>query len=177
MNFEGLFDGGGACNMGDLLYWKGVAERFPEFVANFYVLEDRRAEPISIGGIGSGKVFITHIIELWLPWMVNGEPCKFVAGLGENMPLTMLIGLPFQVSAKCVIDIDNLTCHLKVSGADWKLSMKIPHKKTLRSLDIVESAGKHMALPAASVTPSPAKKQKTVGWQHPGLERSHEYTE
>ena len=78
-----------------------------------------------------------------------------------NMPVTLLIGLPFQIATQCVMDIGNLKCHLNVLGATWKLTMKVPHKKTIRGLDgVVSSPGKRMALTVQAVSPSPNKKVK-----------------
>ena len=41
---------------------------------------------------------------IWLPWQIGRDETKLVVGLGENMPMSLLIGLPFQVAAQCVID-------------------------------------------------------------------------
>ena len=157
---EGLFDTGGACNMGDLAYWKVVAERFPDIQANFHVLEEHSIRPISIGGIGAGRVEITHLMEIWLPWVIGGNQAKCVIGLGDNMPLTLLLGLPFIQASKCNVDVDNLMVHSRVFNADWKLTMKIPHKKTIRALDVAESSPGRTVLFANknSVSPTPTKK-------------------
>lgn len=157
---EGLLDTGGACTMGDLIYWKEVVVRHPELVAEFSELSDHQEKPISIGGVGAGKVEITHILGLWLPWMVGNKESKLVIGLGENMPVTLLIGLPFQVATQCVLDIGQLKCHSVLFNSTWKLSLEVPHKKTIRSLDAnASSAGKRWALTTA---PTPTKK---IRWQ------------
>jgi hypothetical protein len=144
---EGLLDTRGACTMGDLIYWCEMASRCPQLVAQFDELSDHQEKPISIGGVGAGKVEITHIIGLWLPWTVGRQDSKLVIGLGENMPVTLLIGLPFQIAMQCVMDIGQLKCHSVVFNSTWKLTLKVPHKKTVRALDaVVSSPGKHMAL-------------------------------
>ena len=159
---EGLFDTGGACNMGDLAYWKVVAERFPDIQANFHVLEEHSIRPISIGGIGAGRVEITHLMEIWLPWVIGGIQAKCVIGLGDNMPLTLLLGLPFIQASKCNVDVDNLMVHSRVFNADWKLTMKIPHKKTIRALDVAESSPGRTILFANqnAVSPTPTKRAR-----------------
>ena len=157
---EGLLDTGGACTMGDLIYWREVAARCPHLVAQFEELSDHQEKPISIGGVGAGKVEITHLLGLWLPWMVGNQDSKLVIGLGANMPVTLLIGLPFQIATQCVMDIGQLKCHSVVFNATWKLTLKVPHKKTVRVLDAaVASPNKRMAL-TTSVTPS-----KKVRWE------------
>jgi hypothetical protein len=159
---EGLLDTGGACTMGDLIYWREVAGRCPHLIAQFEELSDHQEKPISIGGVGAGKVEITHIIGIWLPWLVGNKESKLVIGLGENMPVTLLIGLPFQIATQCVMDIGQLKCHSVVFDTTWKLSLKVPHKKTIRSLDAsVDSPAKRMAL-ATTVSPTPTKKLR---WQ------------
>jgi hypothetical protein len=153
---EGLLDTGGACTMGDLVYWREVASRCPNLIAQFEELSDHQEKPISIGGVGAGKVEITHIMGMWLPWLVGDKESKLVICLGENMPVTLLIGLPFQIATQCVMDIGQLKCHLVVFNSTWKLTLKVPHKKTIRSLDAsVSSPGKRMALITSA---SPTKK-------------------
>jgi hypothetical protein len=157
---EGLLDTGGACTMGDLIYWREVASRCPHLIAQFEELSNHQEKPISIGGVGAGKVEITHIMGIWLPWLVGNKDSKLVIGLGENMPVTLLIGLPFQIATQCVMDIGQLKCHSVVFDTTWKLTLKVPHKKTIRSLDaFVDSPAKRMAL-TTSATPS-----KKIRWQ------------
>jgi hypothetical protein len=159
---EGLLDTGGACTMGDLVYWREVASRCPHLIAQFEELSDHQEKPISIGGVGAGKVKITHIMGIWLPWLVRSKDSKLVIGLGENMPVTLLIGLPFQIATQCVMDIGQLKCHSVVFDATWKLTLKVPHKKTIRSLDAtVDSPAKRMAL-TTSMSATPTKK---IRWQ------------
>ena len=162
---EGLLDTGGACTMGDLTYWKEVANRNPQLIAQFEELTVHQVKPISIGGVGQGKVEITHVMGIWLPWIVNNRDSKLVIGLGENMPVTLLIGLPFIIASQCTIDVGNLKCHSTVFNDSWKLTLKMPHKKTLRSLDAASaSTGKRVSFPALTnpVTPSP-KRSKYAG--------------
>jgi hypothetical protein len=59
---EGLLDTGGACTMGDLVYWQEVAGGCPHLISQFKELSNHQEKPISIGGVGAGKVEITHII-------------------------------------------------------------------------------------------------------------------
>ena len=89
--------------------------------------------------------------------MIGNEETKLVIGLGENMPRTLLIGLPFQVSAQCLIDIGNLKCHSVTFNATWKLTLKMPHRKDIRTLDAAMASGKRQAF-HSQVSPSPVKK-------------------
>ena len=73
-----------------------------------------------------------------------------MVGLGENMPMTLLIGLPFQQLAHCVIDIGNKVCHSSVFNTSWKLMFKRPSKRDIRMLDASSAAGHHNAFPAAA---------------------------
>ena len=135
----------------------------PAIVAHFDKLEEHQEKPISIGGVGAGRVLITHVLGLWLPWMLGKDDMKLVIGLGDKMLVNLLIGLPFQVAMQCVIDIGNLKCHSNVFNATWKITLKVPHKKDVRGLDAAMSAGKCSAFPAVqdawvpAVSPSPNK--------------------
>ena len=177
---EGLLDTGGACTMGDLAYWSEVAKRMPELIAHFEELADHQEKPITIGGVGAGRVMITHVMGLWLPWTIGSQATKLVIGLGEGMPMTLLIGLPFQVSAQCVIDIGNQKCYSQLFGVSWKVSFKRPMKKDLRMLDATMATGKRYALAtsnetvddAHTVSPSPKKK---VRWSWETEEGSKNY--
>ncbi len=73
------------------------------------------------------------------------------------MPMTLLIGLPFQVAAQCLIDIGNLKCHSVTFNATWKLTLKTPQKKDIRTLDAIMAGGKRHAF-HSKVSPSPIKK-------------------
>ena len=148
--------------MGDLVYWKEVGSRYPDLLANFHELAEHRIEPITIGGIGAGRVEITHVMELWLPWLLNGRPTKLVIGLGQDMPLTLLIGLPFFIASKVVMDLDNQTCFSKVFNVTWKLRLKVPVKKTVRTMDNAESSANRLILSTAVVSPSPRKR---IWWE------------
>jgi hypothetical protein len=162
---EGLLDTGGACTMGDLMYWKEVTNRNPQLIAQFEELTVHQVKPIAIGGVGQGKVEITHVMGIWLPWIVNNSDSKLVIGLGENMPVTLLIGLPFIIASQCSIDVGNLKCHSTVFNDSWKLTLKMSHKKTLRSLDAASvSTGKHVSFPALTnpITPSPKRSKYAV---------------
>ena len=154
---EGLLDTGGACTMGDIEYWTEVSKRRPDIISHYEELSQHQEKPISIGGVGAGKVLITHVMGVWLPWMIGNEETKLVIGLGENMPMTLLIGLPFQVSAQCLIDIGNLKCHSVTFNATWKLTLKTPQRKDIRTLDAAMAGGKRHAF-HAQVSPSPVKK-------------------
>ena len=157
---EGMLDTGGACTMGDLGYWKEVTLRMPNVVAHFEELAQHQEKPIQIGGVGSGSVLITHVIGLWLPWTIGGEDTKLVIGLGENMPMTLLIGLPFQIAAQVNIDIGNLKCYSKTFDTTWKMTLKRPQRKDIRTLDAIMSTGKRAAFPVLSAITTAPKKPK-----------------
>ena len=99
-----------------------------------------------------------------MPWMIGKDETKLVIGLGENMPMTLLIGLPFQVASQCVIDVGNLKCHSNLFNSTWKLTLKRPMRKDVRMLDAAMAASKKCALTTKAqsdsmiVSPSPKKK-------------------
>ena len=146
---EGLLDTGGACNMGDILvvYWDEVTKRHPETVHQYEKLEDHRIEPIKIGGVGAGCVVITHIVCFRMPWTVEGKPTFLTIGLGDAMPLTLIIGFPFHTATDLVVDHGNNRCYSPKLGQHWVTTVKAPCKKTLRSLgSTANSPGKRHAL-------------------------------
>ena len=112
--------------------------------------------PITIGRVGAGKVMITHVIGIWLPWTIGRDETKLIVGLGGNMSRTLLIRLPFQIAARCKIDIGNLTCHSVTFNATWKMTLKKPLKKDTRMPDTVVSSGKCHSLSAMPITLSPS---------------------
>ena len=166
---EGLLDTGGACTMGDIHYWSEVSKRFPTLIAHYDELALHQEKPISIGGVGAGQVTITHVMGIWLPWMIGREETKLVIGLGDNMPMTLLIGLPFQQAAGCTIDVGNAVCHSSTFNASWKITYKRPSKKDVRALDAVIASGKRLTFPTtALVSPSPGKK---IRWDWEAIEK------
>jgi hypothetical protein len=67
------------------------------------VLNCQRSD-IRIGGIGGG-IIVTHLLELYMSYTINGQHTKIIFGLTENLPITAIIGLPFFVQAEGVIDL------------------------------------------------------------------------
>ena len=160
--------------MGDIEYWQEVAKRMPSLVAHLEELEQHQEKPISIGGVGAGRVLITHVLGLWLPWMIGNDETKLVIGLGTNMPMTLLIGLPFQVAAQCVIDLGNQKCHSNLFNTTWKMNFKVPSRKDVRAIDAILSSGKRQTFSAThahAISPSPAKK---VRWDWEQMEVDQE---
>ena len=147
----------------------------PKLIAHFDELSQHQEKPISISGVGAGSVKITHVMGLWLPWMIGRDETKLVVGLGENMPMTLLIGLHFQVAAQCTIDIGNLKCHSSTFSTTWKLTLKSPQKRDLRSLDAAMSSGKRLAFPTTTAVPlvSPSPPAKKVKWDWEIIESVH----
>ena len=137
-----------------------MAQRRPELISHFEELSQHQEKPITIGGVGSGRVMITHVMGLWLPWKIGTSDTKLIVGLGESMPMTLLIGLPFQIAAQCSIDIGNLKCHSATFNTTWKLTLKTPQRKDVRTLDAAMSTGKRISFPAATTVTPPPKKIK-----------------
>jgi hypothetical protein len=172
---EGLFDTGGACNMGEEAYFLAFAEQFPHLIHSIQKLADFQESDINIGGVGQGKVVITMIISIHLPYVVNGQRTRLVIGLGKNMPVTLLIGLPFFIASQCTLDIANQRCISNVFNTTWPLTFKIPFKKTVRELDQVAASGVgRLSLAACSdqevidIDEEPArKKKKTIRFSFP----------
>ena len=63
---EGMLDTGGACTMGCLFYWDEVAKRVPSIVAHYDELKEHQEKPITSGGVGAGKVMISHVMGIYL---------------------------------------------------------------------------------------------------------------
>ena len=169
-SIEGMADTGGACNMGDFDYWYQVVLRYSSIVAHFDELEQKSLKPIAIGGVGAGQVFITHILALWLPWKIGNRDTKLVIGLGKNMPVTLLIGLPFLITAQATIDLAELRLYSKVFNTTWRLTLKRPFKKDERSLDAIMSTGKRPTFPAGPML-LPAHPNKQPKWDWESYER------
>ncbi len=95
--------------------------------------------------------------------MIGKQASKFVIGVGTNMPVTLLIGLPFQIAAQCMVDLANLKCHSAMFDTTWKLTLKMPHKKSLWSLDAATSSStKRVAfqMTPSIISPSPKRAKR-----------------
>ena len=79
--------------------------------------------------------------------------------------MTLLIG-----PAQCLIDIGNLKCHLVTFNATWKLTLKTPQRKDIRTLDAAMASGKCQAFHAQEL-PSPVKK---IRWDWEVVEAQQE---
>ena len=144
--------------MGDRIYWEAAAERYPELLVDYVKLEEEQMANIRIGGVGAGSVEITHLMTFKLPWIVDNKTTKITIGLGDAMPVTFIIGLPFMMATKMVTDFDNFKCYSPVLNHTFKMNMVVPHKKTIMSLD-VGAPGKRLAL-TSTTKPSPVKRAR-----------------
>jgi hypothetical protein len=168
---EALFDTGGACNMGCYDYWMWVFEKHPEILKEVVELKEHRIENIRIGGVGDGRVEISHIAYVYIPYQSGGMNSTIAIGLGRRMPVTLLIGLTFIVGTKTVFDPDTLKCYSKVFDTNWKVVMKKPHLKNKWSLDNATMGTNPTVLntsnSAGMVTPSPNRKNSgnSVSWK------------
>jgi hypothetical protein len=102
---EGLLDTGGCSTLGHLPYFMELAKSYPDLVVDTHELQQYLLENINISGVGQGAVIVTHIMEIHMPFVINGTQTKINIGLAENEPITLLYGLPFQTSAKMDPDI------------------------------------------------------------------------
>jgi hypothetical protein len=79
-NLSGLLDSGGCCNMGWEDYHQNIYKNFPYLVANYFKLSEKQFEDINIGGI-KDDVWITHMIEYWIPFQKAGGIATTTIGL------------------------------------------------------------------------------------------------
>jgi hypothetical protein len=97
-NLSRLLESGGCCNMGWKDYHEKIYNNFPYLVANYFKLSEKQFEDISIGGIKDG-VWITHMIEYWIPFQKAGGIAAMTIRLAEDLPIATLFGLLFQIKA------------------------------------------------------------------------------
>mmetsp|Transcript_29893 Transcript_29893/g.49614 ORF Transcript_29893/g.49614 Transcript_29893/m.49614 type:complete len:821 (+) Transcript_29893:461-2923(+) len=137
VRITGLLDTGGCSSIGHLDYFMQVAKVYPHLVGRIITLKDLRKEDITIGGIG-GRIAITHIMELQLPYCYgesgNSKHYHKAVGLTKDLPITFIIGLPFQKSCRAVIDHDADRVYSKLFNDHWDILPRVP---TLKSLDSV----------------------------------------
>jgi hypothetical protein len=124
---EGLLDTGGCSTLGHLPYFMELAKSYPDLVVDIHELQQYRLENINISGVGQGTIIIvTHIMEMHMPFVINGTQTKINIGLAENSPITLLYGLPFQTAAKMDIKFGPMTVFSPVFDATFRMIMKPP---------------------------------------------------
>jgi hypothetical protein len=143
---EGLLDTGGCSTLGHLPYFMQLAISYPDLVVDVHELQQYRLENINISGVGQGAVVVTHIMEIHMPFVINGTQTKINIGLADNAPITLLYGLPFQTSAKMDIKFGSMTVYSPVFDATFRMTMKPPHRKHPDSVRYVQD-GKTLSLP------------------------------
>jgi hypothetical protein len=119
--------------MGWLDYHKEIAERFPNLVAEFIDLNQKRYEFIKIGGI-EGSVQITHMIKYWIPYKERGEPSTLTLGLTPDLLLDTLFGVGFQKETKMVIDLALQKIESGYFQDRYDLEYKEPRRSDLQSI-------------------------------------------
>jgi hypothetical protein len=133
-NLSGLLDSGGCCNMGWKDYHEKIHKNFPYLVANYFKLSDKQFKDINIGGIKEG-VWITHMIEYWIPFQKAGGVATMTIELAEDLPIATLFGLPFQIKANLKPDWNAHTATSDVFKHTFKLEIQRPERPPLESLD------------------------------------------
>jgi hypothetical protein len=133
VNLEGLLDTGGCSNLGWLPYFQELARVAPHTVARFFSLKEKQMEDIRIGGIG-GHIVITHMIELWMPYILYNKRVKITIGLSNDLPINCILGTPFTIMAQLVYDAHAKTVHSKLLGVDWIVEMKKPSRKDVENI-------------------------------------------
>jgi hypothetical protein len=122
---SGLADTGGCCNMGSLQYHTEILKTFPQFVAEYTELAEKRFESISIGGL-QGGVILTHMIRYHIPYTDRGEPLSITLGLTADFPLDTLFGVGFQTEAKMTIDLAARKVYSGLFQDSYTLEFKEP---------------------------------------------------
>jgi hypothetical protein len=77
---KGLLDTGGCSTLGHLPYFMELAKLYPDLVVETHELQQYRLENINISGVGQGAVIITHIMEIHMPFVINGTQTKINIG-------------------------------------------------------------------------------------------------
>jgi hypothetical protein len=127
-HLEGLFDTGGCSSMGYEPYFLEIQRQCPQLVKEIVVLDKIKHKKINIGGVG-GLIQIERIMYLYMPYTWSGEWAMIAVGLSQKLPITMIIGLPFIMNTKSIMDYDNECVYARVFQAKWKVALKTPFRK------------------------------------------------
>jgi hypothetical protein len=127
--------------MGWKEYHEKIYKNFPYVVANYFKLADKQFEDINIGGIKEG-VWITHMIEYWLPFQKDGGNATLTIGLTDDLPIATLFRLPFQIKANLKPDWNAQIATSEVFKQTFKLKMQRPERPPLESLDYNDGKAK-----------------------------------
>jgi hypothetical protein len=138
---KGLLDSGGCCTMGHRPYFLLLKEKYPHLIKNHVHLEESKYENIRIGGLNGG-IEITEMLEIWLPFADGDGNSSLTLGLSEDLPITTLFGLPFQIKAKLTIDLATPSAHSKVFRETFQMEMLKPERTPVKSLDYKPAANR-----------------------------------
>jgi hypothetical protein len=129
-----LYDSGGCSTIGHRGYFLALKDKVPEIIAAHHILKDVNEADIPIGGIGGG-IAIKEILEVWMPYRIGEDHAKLSIGLADEVPITLIIGLPFIIAAETVPDYRNGTCRSEKFGDTWSLVLKKNHRKSIQALE------------------------------------------
>jgi hypothetical protein len=106
-------------------------------------LSEKQFEDINIGGGIKDGIWITHMIEYWIPFQKAGGIATMTIGLTEDLPITTLFGLPFQIKANIKPDWNAHTATSGVFKHTFKLRTQRPEWcPPLESLDYNDGKAK-----------------------------------
>ena len=106
-----LIDSAASINTANLAFVLALAKAFPHCVAAVYTQENH--SPVLLSGIvmtgADGKKTTAELpiaFEFHLPYLTtDGSPTKLCVGCGPEVSVNMILGLPFVLATKMVIDV------------------------------------------------------------------------
>ena len=119
--------------MMNLDYAKEIHRLCPQFFKIFIELEERRYENINIGGLKEG-IWLTHIANIYLPYINNGEYTMIQFGLSAELPVDALMGVNVQQKMKMTINLGTNQVTSLVLNNSYKLRWARPENKSLETI-------------------------------------------
>ena len=122
--------------MMNLDYADEMRKMAPQFFQDFFKLKEQRYEEINIGGLKEG-IWLTHIANIYLPYIEDGTYVTLQFGLSKKMPIDALMGVNFQQAARMTIDLGNNKVHSPVFRDEYRISWERPRNKPIESIAAV----------------------------------------
>ena len=103
---RGLLDTGSGVSIGSLAYFRDIAHRYKHLVKEFGKLDPVEHEELTVGGIdkkGQGTA-CSHFIILRTPFTDKGQEVELRIALTDGLSCNLILGMPFIVKSKLVIN-------------------------------------------------------------------------
>ena len=141
-HLRAVFDTGAGVSLGYLPFFQDLHEKMPHLVHEFSPINPEIYSEILVGNIDKNcdAASCSHYIELYTPFMDQGQPVTMRLALSPELSVNALLGIPFMKKAKMMINLADDFVHSSLFQTSFHLEYLIPTLRECLPLQDGQSA-------------------------------------